>query len=365
MKVLGMYLPQYHEIKENNEWWGKGYTEWTAVKNAKPLFKGHEQPKEPLENRYYDLVNAGVETWKWQAELAKQYGVYGFCIYHYWFEGKQLLERPMEILREHSEIDIKYCVCWANETWRRNWYGQQKQVLMEQTYGEEDAWKKHFEYLVTFFKDDRYIKIDNKPVVNIYRSSDINALPQMIKLWNELAQKEGFAGVYWVSAMTAGDTDKRDELFDAYYDFEPGYTLKKDLSKLEYYRYLLRTGIIRMTNKIRSKKMLEHKIDTKIIYRHIEERELKPKCFPGTFPQWDNTPRTGNMGLYYYDSSPELFERHLQKMYKKYSETREFIYLNAWNEWGEGAYLEPDKKNGFAYLEAVERVVGREFDSTK
>lgn len=152
MKVLGIYLPQYHEVKENNEWWGQGYTEWNAVKNARPLFRGHNQPRTPLNHNYYDLVKNGVETWKWQSELAKKYGVYGFCIYHYWFEGKQMLEKPMEILRDHPELDINYCICWANESWHRNWYGASKELLIEQTYGNKDAWRNHFEYLNTFFR---------------------------------------------------------------------------------------------------------------------------------------------------------------------------------------------------------------------
>lgn len=356
MKILGIYLPQYHEIKENNEWWGQGYTEWNAVRNAKPLFRTHNQPRRPLNDNYYDLLKKGVETWKWQADMAKKYGIYGFCIYHYWFEGKQLLEKPMEILRDHPEIGINYCICWANETWRRNWYGQEKQILMEQTYGDEDAWIKHFRYLLTFFRDERYIKIDNKPVLNIYRSSDIAELPKMKELWNELAKQEGFSGIYLVSAMTAGEEEQREGIFDAYYDFEPGYTLKKDLSKLEYRAYLLKTGLVRMHNKISKKKKLEHKIDMKMIYRHIEARELPDKCFPGTFPQWDNTPRTGTMGLCYMNSSPALFLEHLKKIYKKYADVKEFLYINAWNEWGEGAYLEPDEENRYGYLEAIKEV---------
>jgi len=360
MKVLALYLPQYHEVKENNEWWGKGYTEWTAVKNAKPLFAGHNQPRKPLDNNYYDLVQEGVKTWTWQAEMAKKYGVYGFCIYHYWFEGKQLLEKPMEILRDHPEIDINYCVCWANETWRRNWYGQEKQILMEQTYGDKQAWIKHFEYLLSFFRDPRYIKVGNKPMVNIYRSSDIKELPNMLEVWNALARKEGFEGIYVVSALTAGEEDSRDGLFDAYYDFEPGYTLKKGLTKTENSKYLLRTGAIRIINKMINKKLLEHKIDISMIYRHIEERILPKKCYPGTFPQWDNTPRTGTMGLCYVNSSPKLFGKHIRQLFDKYANEKEFIYINAWNEWGEGAYLEPDAKYQYEYLDEIKYAVSIE-----
>lgn len=358
MKILAMYLPQYHEIKENNEWWGKGYTEWSAVKSARPLFRGHKQPRIPLDNRYYDLVEEGLQTWQWQAGLAQKYGVYGFCIYHYWFQpGKQLLERPMEILRDNPQININYCICWANESWRRNWYGQQHEMLMEQKYGGEKEWTIHFNYLNTFFQDKRYIKINNKPVINIYRSADIEQLPQMLEVWNKLAMESGFDGLYIVSARTAGVLDDRDNLFDAYYMFEPGYTLKKGLKSYQEFGYLAGTMIKRLWNKCFKKSILEHKIDTKMIYRNIERLNLPDKCFPGTFPQWDNTPRTGNIGLYYKNSSPELFEEHIKKLWSCYSDTREFLYLNAWNEWGEGAYLEPDEDNKYRYLEVIKRTV--------
>lgn len=199
VRILALYLPQFHSIPENDKWWGRGYTEWTAVKNAPPLFANHYQPRIPLDNNYYDLSDNSGKTWFWQAELARKFGIYGFCIYHYWFEGKQLLERPMEILRDHKEIDINYCICWANETWSRNWYAQERTVLVEQRYGDESAWIKHFEYLNTFFRDKRYIKIDNKPVINIYHSQEITCFKEMLECWNRLAIQEGYAGVYIVS----------------------------------------------------------------------------------------------------------------------------------------------------------------------
>lgn len=355
MKVLCMYLPQYHEVKENNEWWGQGYTEWNAVKNAKPLFKNHFQPRKPLDNNYYDLVKNGAAVWKWQAELAKTYHVFGFCIYHYWFEGKQLLEKPMEILRDNPSIKVPYCICWANESWRKNWYGQGKQLLMEQTYGDEKAWEKHFDYLMTFFQDERYIKIDNKPIINIYRSKDIDCLPQMMELWNQLAIEAGFNGIFYISGVTAAEKDDRTELFDSFYYFEPGYSLKKDLTGLQKASYLLRTGAKRTWNKYFSKSLLEHRIDVGMIYKRIENRRLPEKCCPGTFPQWDNTPRTGYQGLCYTGASPQLFKSHLKVLKQKY-ENSLFLYINAWNEWGEGAYLEPDEENKYAYLEAVRDV---------
>lgn len=355
VKILALYLPQFHSIPENDKWWGKGYTEWTAVKNAKPLFANHYQPRIPLDNNYYDLSNNSGKTWFWQAELARKFGIYGFCIYHYWFEGKQLLERPMEILRDHKEIDINYCICWANETWSRNWYAQERTVLLEQRYGDESAWIKHFEYLNTFFRDKRYIKIDNKPVINIYHSQEITCLKEMLECWNRLAIQEGYAGVYIVSGATSKGTDIREELIDAIYEFEPGYVLKNLLNGKDKYQYLFRTGISRLLNRVRKNKLLEHKIDIGMIYKYIENTVLSENVFPGTFPQWDNTPRTGSSGLCYINSSPELFREHLQALRTKYG-NRKFLYINAWNEWGEGAYLEPDERYKYEYLQAISDV---------
>lgn len=352
MKIIALYLPQYHRTPENDLWWGKGYTEWTAVKNSRPLYKGHKEPRKPLKGNYYDLSDETGKTWKWQAELANKYNIYGFCIYHYWFKGKKLLYRPMEILREHPEIDIHYCICWANETWCRNWYDQDRTVLMKQSYGQEKDWVKHYEYLNTFFQDERYIKINNKPMINIYHSQDIDSLKEMLELWKKLAQKNGFDGIYVVSGVTNKGMDKREELIDARYMFEPGYTLKNNLNMLEQFKYIFSTATKRMVNKVFKTEILEHIIDIRVIYKHIENIKLKPNTFPGTFPQWDNTPRTKHIGLSYINSTPELFKKHLEKLIEKYSD-KEFLYINAWNEWGEGAYLEPDEENGFGFLEAI------------
>lgn len=354
MKMIALYLPQYHRIPENDMWWGEGYTEWTAVKNAKPLYEGHKEPRKPLNDNYYDLSDETGTVWKWQAELARKYGIYGFCVYHYWFLGHQLLQKPMEVLRNHPEIDINYCVCWANETWSKNWYGQEKTVLMEQKYGTEKDWIKHFEYLNTFFKDERYIKINNKPVINIYHTQEISVLKEMLQVWNELAKKNGYAGVYVISGITNKGEDDRKNLFDAQYVFEPGYTLKNKLKGIDNLKYMGSTCVARMINKIFKTKKLEHKVDIKTIYKYIEKHDLSENIFPGTFPQWDNTPRTGWLGLSYQNSSPEVFEEHLKKITRKYSD-REFLYINAWNEWGEGAYLEPDEEFKYAYLEAISK----------
>ena len=355
MKIIAMYLPQYHAIPENDEWWGKGYTEWTAVKNARPFYKNHVEPRVPLGKNYYDLSDETGSVWKWQAELARKYGVYGFCIYHYWFEGRQLLQKPMEILRNHPEIDIHYCVCWANETWRKNWYTQERTILMEQTYGDENAWKQHFEYLKDFFLDPRYIKINNRPVINIYHSQEIPRMKDMRKLWDDMAREIGFAGVYIVSGITGQGGDNRQDLRDAQYLFEPGYTLKNKLNRFERMQYLVTTGSKRLWNRVFHTRYVEHIVKAEVIYRHIEKDIIPEDAYPGTFPQWDNTPRTGSMGLSYIHTSPDRFAKHLKVLAQKYAD-REFLYINAWNEWGEGAYLEPDEDFGYGYLEAVKEI---------
>ena len=362
MKVMCMYLPQYHSFPENDEWWGKGYTEWTAVKRGRPLYKGHIQPRVPLDGRYYDLVNEGAQTLKWQAETARKYGIYGFSIYQYWFKGRQLMQRPMEILLEHPEIDINYCICWANESWTRTWYGLSEQVLMKQEYGEEEDWYNHFEYLLKFFNDKRYIKIDNKPVLQIYRGFDIDCLDRMLLCFNKWAHGEGVDGIYAVAGRTAGEQETRTELIDGYYYFEPGYTLKHDFSKWNELIYNSSVLVKTMANSLFKEKRLERSIKASLILDGIKSRDYKENEFPGLIADWDNTPRRGYKGLVYKGTSPEKFEEVLQVLKeKKEGHKTDLVFINAWNEWGEGAMLEPDEYRGYGYLEAIKRVTENQY----
>ena len=358
VKALALYLPQYHRIPENDEWWEEGYTEWTAVRRAESLYKGHVQPKVPLGGKYYDLVEEGVETWTWQAELAQNSGIYGFCIYHYWFNGKLLLEKPMEILRDNPQINIRYCICWANEPWARTWDGKPTSVLMNQVYGGEKDITDHFDYLLSFFKDSRYIKIDNKPVVNLYRSCNITYLRDMLKIWNERAKENGFDGIYWVSALTSEKNDDRRELFDHYYYFEPGYTLKNDMNVLGRMSYLAQAEIRHLANTFRKEKTVERRIDINLLWDSIVKRIPDPLISPGIVVSWDNTPRKKDRGTVIYNSTPEGFGKVLAELEERYPET-EFLYINAWNEWGEGAYLEPDEQFRHGYLDAMSVLWGR------
>ena len=361
MKVMCMYLPQFHTFPENDEWWGEGYTEWVAVKRAKPLYNGHIQPKIPLNNRYYDLKKEAVETLKWQAELAKQYGIYGFSIYQYYFNGHTLMEKPLEILRDNPDIDIKYNICWANETWTRTWYGLSDQILIAQEYGDKEDWDRYFDYLLTFFTDDRYIKVDNKPVLQIYKTFDIPVLEKMLEQFNIRAKEAGFDGVYVISGKTAAGSETRSGLVDGYYYFEPGYTLKNEFTGFDKLAYNGMTFVRSLRNKLLGNKcgyVLERRISGKKILKSIAKRQYGENEFPGIIPDWDNTPRRDYKGLVYMGTNPELFAKTLETLKaQKDGHLVDFVYVNAWNEWGEGAYLEPDEARGYAYLEAIKKVV--------
>lgn len=358
MKVICMYLPQYHEVPENNKWWGEGYTEWTAVKKSKPIFKGHAQPKIPV-NGYYDLDKEFRETLLTQARLMKEYDVYGLCFYHYWFSGKLLLERPLEKLLKNPDIDIKFSLCWANESWSRTWDGNAKEILAKQEYGEKTEWKAHYEYLFNYFKDERYIKIDNKPMIHIYKSSDIPCFVEMMEYWNELARESGFNGLYIVVGNTMGNIETRGESFDAYYNFEPGYSLRHKRNGIKKFIYFVECFLKMKLNVIFKTKLMEHLIDGNEIYKLTTKNSKNilsdKKTYYGTFPSWDNTPRRNYKGTVIKNCTPESFKDNLRSI-KKISDCNDFVYINAWNEWSEGAYLEGDTINGYEYLQAIKDV---------
>ena len=350
-KVVAFYLPQYHEILENNLWWGDKFTEWDNVKSAKSLFKGHYQPKVPYKEVYYDLSDSSVLFG--QAELARKYEVDGFCFYHYWFKGKKLLEKPMELLLEHPEINIEYCLSWANETWSRRWTGEEKSILIKQEYGYRDDWEKHIQYLMKFFKDPRYIKIDGKPVVLLYRTFEIEKYDEMIAFWNSRMQKEGMNGIYIIETLNATQREGCASKSSAYVEFEPMYTIYKYSGYFRrLYRYLFshlnlaQIGFLNIDSYDRVWKSIL-----------MRKRNYDKKTFFGAFPDWDNSARKGKSGLILKGSTPAKFRKYFFKQYQKSIEIgNEFIFINAWNEWGEGAYLEPDEYHKFAYLRAIKEV---------
>lgn len=362
-KVLALYLPQYHETPENDKWWGKGYTEWTAVMKAHPLYKNHKQPKIPLNNHYYDLVNQGVETWMWQSKLAKENGIYGFAIYHYWFgNDKMMLEKPARILLDHKEIEINFCFVWANESWTRTWYGLDKETLVEQTYGDYAEWEKHFNYFLEFFKDNRYIRVDGKPMINIYRSKNIEKLDEMLLCWDMLAKKHGFPGLHIVVCNSNGLIEDRLSHVDAFYNFEPTYSMKYNMCFFDKALRNAKIALRLVFNHFKKNKTVERIEDMnkayKLMSKNFRKKYLKPVYY-GIFPSWDNTPRRGYKGSIYAKSSPTLFCDFFKKTYDL-SCKNSFIFVNAWNEWGEGCYLEPDEENKYGYLKKIKKVINNE-----
>lgn len=371
MKIIALYLPQFHNIPENSEWWGDGFTEWVNVRKAQPLYKGHKQPREPLDDNYYDLLNDDVKIW--QAEIAKKYGIYGFCYYHYWFNGKMLLEKPMEQMLANPKIDIPFCICWANEPWTKAWVNEEKKVLIPQLYGKRKEWKEHFDYLLPFFRDSRYIQKDGKPLFVLYRPNVIPCIKDMMSYWNELAIMAGLPGVCF--AYQSGDydwnCDQMADCFDYDIEFQPAYgrhmLISSDNSFVNYLRKirrnvagavekkfgidLLRYGAAEMRKLTKTNYIKYDDVWDTI----LKMKPLRENSIPGAFVRWDNSPRHGERAQIIAGETPDKFRRYLSMQIKRaksvYHEDMIFIY--AWNEWAEGGYLEPDKENGFSYLQSI------------
>lgn len=345
-KILAWYLPQFHEIEENNKWWGKGFTDWVNVKSAKPLFKKHKQPRIPLNKNYYDLDN--VNTLGEQFTLASKYGIDGFCMYHYWFKGKLLLEKPAEKLLANKAINFRYCFSWANEPWSRTWSGADSQILMPQEYGNEGDWHDHFNYLLQFFNDDRYIKINNKPIFVLYTSKNITNCKEMIDCWNSLALKNGFDGLYIIETLNSFQKESSIPQSEMIAFLEPMHTVKHDNN-------IVKKGILKVMRFFMLYKYIAH--DYSSIWEKILSRDYnsyQKNIGFGAFVDWDNTPRKKGNATYFKGSTPNQFEDYLKKL-KLLADNKEnsIIFINAWNEWGEGAYLEPDELSKFAYLESI------------
>lgn len=349
IKILAFHLPQYHTIPENDAWWGEGFTEWVNVKKAKALYRGHNQPRIPLDGQYYDLTDQSAI--RNQMDLAREYGIYGFCYYHYWFDGKLLLEKPLELMRTMDDR-LPYCFCWANEPWARTWDGQDHQILMPQRYGAEPEWEKHFLYLVDFFRDDAYIKKNGKPLFVLYRTNDIPQCEAMIAYFNKRCIECGFAGIYVIEERNSFQNGDSCQNADAVLDFEPMYTLKHDRG---FAQRLWDKMAKTLFNACTGNNLLIYSYD--VLWKRILNRVYPSngkQYYRGGFVDWDNTPRKGRNGLVIQGGSPEKFRHYLTgQIQKACRENGEFLFLNAWNEWGEGTYLEPDQRNEYGYLNAI------------
>lgn len=350
-RVIAIHLPQFYPFPENDEWWGKGFTEWRNVTMAKPRFYGHYQPHIPSDLGFYDLRMH--EARKAQQDLARQYEIDGFCYYHYWFNGHLIMEKPIEAMLNDKSEDFPFMLCWANENWHRNWAGKSNVVLIEQHYCKEDDIA-HFKYLLPYFKDKRYIRINGKPVFAIYRPHLIPNAEELIKTFQSEANKEGFQ-LYICKFETKGCSGKEymKPGIDAAIDFQP----LNDFNYMSLYKLW-----IRLINKI-----MPYKIGMKFSYEKYTRYQCKLihntdyKVYPCVFPCWDNSSRRAKQVFAVYNNStPYLFEKYFRTIYQSfepYSDDENLVFINAWNEWAEGCHLEPDMKHGRGYLEAVKNVI--------
>ena len=364
MKTIAFYLPQFHETPENNKWWGKGFTEWTNMKKAKPLFEGHYQPRVPLNKNYYDLSNPN--TIRWQAELAKENGIYGFCLYHYWFNGKLLLQKPVELLRDNKDIDIHYCLCWANENWTNGWVSDKANILIEHNFNDRSDWKKHIDYFLSFFNDDRYIKIDGKPVLVIYYPSLIGPLKETLDFWNNEAIKAGHKGITFLYQHPYFYYDKKShkEYFDYGIEFEPTFSRMQEYKQcnaaIQNCKVKISTFLqTKLHIYIHLKKKELVKFDYDRLWKCILSQELDDNLFPGAFVDWDNTPRKGKRGSLVLNANPQKFKYYFKKLIRKTRDVcnKDYIFIFAWNEWAEGGYLEPDEKYKDGYLRSIKEAL--------
>ena len=347
VKLIAFYLPQFHQIPENDKWWGEGFTEWTNVKKAIPQFKGHYQPHIPGELGYYNLTNK--EVMKRQIELAKQYGIYGFCFHHYWFAGKRLLEKPVNMLIENKDLDIPFCLCWANENWTRRWDGLDNEVLIAQKHSPEDDIN-FIEDISKYFNDTRYIKIDEKPVLIIYRIELFPNPEDTIVRWRKWMEDHGYKGIYLIGAQGFACKNPTKYGLDAAVEFPPNGMYK--------YNYISSQVSFKNPNFKGNIVDYSYYVNNKL---YLKEDKEKYNLFKTIIPSWDNTPRRGNKSTIFYNSSPELYKQWLKDIIiytkTKKNKDEQFVFINAWNEWGEGAYLEPDVKYGYSYLNSTKEAI--------
>ena len=356
IRFIAFYLPQFHPIPENDEWWGNGFTEWTNVAKAKPFFRGHYQPRIPADLGFYDL--RVPETRYAQAEMARNYGIEGFCYYHYWFAGKRLLERPFNEVLKSGEPDLPFCLAWANQTWSGIWHGAPDRILMEQTYPGIKDYETHFYAILDAFFDSRYIKINDKPVFVVYAPGGLPEPKRFTDFWRELAIKSGLKGLYfiaqggqsWLPQKHGFDANvidsftiaknRMDNFYRGHIDKLCKRLIDRDLNQI--YRKIFRKPTVYLYQDVIQNGFL-------LIKDSLEQ-------YPCIIPNWDNTPRSGKNGVVFHGSNSQLFRIHLkgaiEQVAHKEPEKR-VIFIKSWNEWAEGNYLEPDQKFGMDYLEVL------------
>lgn len=376
-KIIAMYLPQFHQIPENDAFWGDGFTDWIPVRKARPLYITHNQPNVPLDNNYYDLSQE--QNVIWQSKLAQQYGIYGFGVYHYWFNSqKQVLTKPAEILRDNVQAPMPYFLVWDNASWKRTWSnvagndwapmfenGQptlnKDGILLEYILGNKEDWKIHYDYLRSHFISPNYIKKGNKPIFVIFNYDD--RLDEMAEYWNSLAKDDGFDGIQMIYRYTSKIDLRKDYLCNKgafLYNYEPMTSAWTTGSITLWYRVVRKIKkILRKVRKDNNYILYSYDMVWKTILRNAKGLNSDRNIIHGAFVSYDDTPRRGyERGKIIYGATPKKFRKYFGKLIEiSQIQGKEYIFLTAWNEWGEGAYLEPDAKYEYQYLDAIKNVV--------
>lgn len=374
-RVIAYYLPQYHPVPENDKFWGKGFTEWTNVTRAKPLFRGHYQPQLPADLGFYDLRIPEVRNE--QARLAKEAGIEGFCYWHYWFgNGKKVLNMPFDEVLKTQKPDFPFCLGWANHSWTTKTWDKGKSftketVIFEQLYPGEKDYEAHFYDVLPAFKDSRYIKVEGKPLFVIFDTDALKDFELFKSIWQRLAKENGLNGIYFVGRcdalpeMKGNNLYKIDKLTKERYDnlIKKGYDGVNSVT-LKYAEFKA-TGIMHKAIHSFARKCFAGVLLDKYDYRKLVSHFVMPedymdRVYPQLIPRRDRSPRSGRKAMIYYGSTPDYFAEAAENAVKCV-ENRQYdqrlIFLNAWNEWGEGAYMEPDLRFGHGYIDALHRVL--------
>jgi hypothetical protein len=343
VKLLAFHLPQFHPIPENDAWWGEGFTEWTNVRPAQPLYPGHDQPRVPGELGYYSLEDASIL--ERQAELARSHGIYGFCFYHYWFGGKKLLAKPLQEMIRSGRPDFPFCVIWANETWTRRWDGRSQDILLEQTYSEDDA-KNFARDLVPLFQDSRYIRVDGKPMLLVYRPADIPDPVAYTRIWRDVWREAGIGEVHLVCALATAFPDPLRAGFDAAVEFPPHKSIFPYPKKLDPEQVGLGPEFKGRAYDYRD-----------FVTNHLQSEEPYYSLYQALMLRWDNTARLKGNSTMWLHCDPTVYTlwlaRTVARAIKRHPVAERFVFINAWNEWAEGTYLEPDATFGDQFLRAT------------
>lgn len=374
-RVLALYLPQFHPIPKNDEWWGPGFTEWTNVAKAKPLFRGHCQPRIPADLGFYDLRLPEVR--EQQAQLAREAGIEGFCYYHYWFgNGRQLLERPFNEVLESGKPDFPFCLCWANhdwtnKTWKKGSSLRRDSMIMKMEYSMEDH-VTHFFHLLSAFRDPRYVTVDGKPIFCIWAPDDIPDVDQFIALWQKLARENGLPGIHFVGYTNNAKGRTADGKLSLWDTKQAGNIYKGVLGKG--FDAVMSSGMFRAQSMCHSTlSMLWYYITKntflptsnrtdyeKVMRNYYVEEDAWENVYPTLLPQWDRTPRAGSKTNLLTGATPEKFQRSVEEAVELIQDKdpeHRILFLKAWNEWGEGNYVEPDTQYGHGFLQAIRNAI--------